>query len=699
MFCPNCGFENLDSTTYCIKCGAPLVQAKNSLQGAQKKPPKSEEDSLDSMTMFTKGYVLGGRYQILSELGRGGMGRVFKAIDKELEEEVVALKVLLPQFSSDEKIMERFKREIRIARRITHPNVLRIYDLEQEGESLCISMELGGLSLSNILKSKGPMPVGRVVAIAKQLCWGLNAAHHEGIIHRDIKPQNILIADHDHVKIADFGIARAEDMSGLTTVDLVMGTPNYMSPEQVNADVQVDERSDIYSLGVVLFEMLTGRVPFQADTPIKTAFMHVQVKPPSPRTIKDDIPQWMENIVLKALEKDPAARFQTVVELADAMISQTVDRGAPFEDDKTIVKRMRPPVKPVQEEIEPEPAPPAEESTPVKGGPSKKTGVFAGLAAALIIVILVLKFLMPGPGEDVVEKKVPETVHYGKVDIFSSPGDAYIVLNDILLNVNTPTKLDKIESGVEHKIVIRKKGFQPYQKQFILKDNEQIAIETTLTALTGSLIVESDPSGAYVYLNNENTGFKTPYELKDSPLGSKYEITLKKEGYEDKRVNVEITEEGEERIPLMLSRIIEIPEPVIAYGQLRINSIPWTEVYMGNKLIGKTPLSISKIVAGKHELLLRNEEFAVAEKVSINVLKDQTFKKRFEFKGAITITSLPGTAVFIDGKNVGTVPIKNMSITVGFHALRLTNEKQKKEKVMKIKVMSDKVAKVDELFE
>jgi eukaryotic-like serine/threonine-protein kinase len=271
-----------------------------------------------------RGDLFAARYDILSTLGKGGMGVVYRAHDRQLDEEV-ALKVLRPDVMKDDPtLLERFKQEIKLARRITHKNVLRTHDFGDTDGTPYISMEyLEGVTLKDLIVNKGALPIGVGLRIAKQMCQGLEAAHLQGVIHRDIKPQNMLILpETGELKIMDFGIARVSDVkagttpgaSGLTTAGTVMGTPDYMPPEQAQGS-PADYRSDIYSLAVVLYEVFTGRLPFSADTIMKVVLAHIRNPPPPPRTVNDRIPPALEAVILRGLQKEPAARYQTVSDM------------------------------------------------------------------------------------------------------------------------------------------------------------------------------------------------------------------------------------------------------------------------------------------------------------------------------------------------------------------------------------------------
>ncbi len=272
-----------------------------------------------------RGDLFASRYELLSTLGKGGMGVVYLARDQQLDEEV-ALKVLRPDvMKEDPTLLDRFKQEIKLARRITHRNVLRTHDFGEAAGTPYISMEyLEGVTLKDLIASKGALPIGVGLRIAKQMCQGLEAAHAQGVVHRDIKPQNMLILpETGDLKIMDFGIARVSEVkagtapgaSGLTTAGTVMGTPDYIPPEQAQG-MPADFRSDIYSLAVVLYEVFTGRLPFNGDTVMQIVLAHIRNPPPPPRTVNDHIPVALEDVILRGLRKEPAERYQSVEEMA-----------------------------------------------------------------------------------------------------------------------------------------------------------------------------------------------------------------------------------------------------------------------------------------------------------------------------------------------------------------------------------------------
>jgi serine/threonine-protein kinase len=288
-------------------------------------------------TFMNVASALEGRFQILKELGRGGMGIVFQAYDKDLREQV-AIKILSPILSTNTDALERLKREVSAARRVTHQNVIRIHDIAEMNGLHFVSMEFfQGQSLKEYIKQHGSLSPIQAWQIAGQICDGLEAAHRGGIIHRDLKSQNIIINPAGQIKIIDFGLAHTAHLEGMTATGLIMGTPEYMAPEQV-AGKRVDERADVYSLGIILYELFTGRVPFKGDSAIGVGFMQMKEEPPKPRDINPQISTHVERVILKALEKEPSRRYSSVSELK-LELESSLGRPSPGAEDVASSKK------------------------------------------------------------------------------------------------------------------------------------------------------------------------------------------------------------------------------------------------------------------------------------------------------------------------------------------------------------------------
>jgi len=248
------------------------------------------------------------------------MGAVYLATDKRIGERV-ALKVISRELAEDPAAVERFRREAGAARKITHPNVIRIHDLGEDGGMLFLSMEyFAGQSLSELLSQRHVLGLDEAREILAQVCDALTAAHAAGVVHRDLKPQNVLVNERGETRVIDFGLAKMAYLHSMTATGLMMGTPEYMAPEQVRGRA-VDQRADVYALGAMAFHMLCGRPPFTADTPIAVGFMHVSETPSSPRTFQPDLPVSVEQALLRALAKEPGDRFDSAADFKSALAS------------------------------------------------------------------------------------------------------------------------------------------------------------------------------------------------------------------------------------------------------------------------------------------------------------------------------------------------------------------------------------------
>jgi serine/threonine protein kinase len=284
-------------------------------------------ESSDKEASYLPDYI--GHYKVLQIVGMGGMGVIYKAMQEPLNR-IVALKVLPPQLSVNNELSKRFEIEAKAISLLQHQNIVSIYEYgEDKGYRFFAMQFIDGENLSARIQGKKNMPAVEIIDIAKQICRGLRYAHSQNVIHRDIKPQNVLIDTKDVARLSDFGIAKIFSSSNLTMTGVTVGTPEYMSPEQAEGE-EVDAKTDIYSLGVVMYEMLTKKPPFIANNPVATAYKHVHEIPISPSVKRRDTPKRLELIVLKALKKDKKDRYDSVEEMLDHLdsvdLKETVDR-------------------------------------------------------------------------------------------------------------------------------------------------------------------------------------------------------------------------------------------------------------------------------------------------------------------------------------------------------------------------------------
>jgi len=329
MKCPQCNSDIGDNSKFCKECGSNISSGEE----AQPLVTKTIETPREELTT---GSTFAGRYQIIEELGKGGMGKVYKAVDTRIKEKI-ALKLIRPEISSDRNTLDRFGNELKLARKIAHKNVGKMFDINEEEGTHYITMEyVSGQDLKGLIRQSGQLAIGTTISIAKQICEGLSEAHKVGVVHRDLKPNNIMIDREGEVRIMDFGIARSMKTKGITGAGVMIGTPEYMSPEQVEGK-EVDQRSDIYSLGVILYEMVTGKVPFEGDTPFAVGVKHKSEIPEDPGKFNAQVTHDLSHVIFKCLEKEKAARFQDAEELHAAL--QEVESELPITE--SVAPRQR----------------------------------------------------------------------------------------------------------------------------------------------------------------------------------------------------------------------------------------------------------------------------------------------------------------------------------------------------------------------
>ena len=382
--CPKCHHENADDSIYCGKCTTPLKPSEEIPRHTETLEAPREE--------LTTGSTFAGRYQIIEELGKGGMGKVYKAQDTEIKEKV-AIKLIKPEIAADKNTIERFQNELKFARKISHRNVCRMYDLNKKEGSYYITMEyVSGEDLKSFIRRSEKLTIGKAISIAKQICEGLEEAHGFGVVHRDLKPSNIMIDKNGNTRIMDFGIARSTAGKGITDKGMMIGTPEYMSLEQVEGK-ETDKRTDIYSLGIILYEMLTGRVPFEGDTALTVAVKQKTETPKDPIEYNEQISEDLNSLILKCLEKEKENRFQSASELRSEL--ENIERDIPTTD------RVIPERKPIT-------------SKEITVTFRKKRLIIPALFVLLLLVII-LGYLFLKP-----EKKMLHLVH--PVQITSAEG-------------------------------------------------------------------------------------------------------------------------------------------------------------------------------------------------------------------------------------------------------------------------------------
>ncbi len=663
--CPKCHSENPEQTRFCGGCGTKFPTAAD-IREDQTQTFQLNRGELVISSLFA------GRFIVLEELGRGGMGRVYRVLDKKLDVDI-ALKLIKPEIASDEHIIERFKNELRLTRVISHKNVCRTYDLSEDPGGYFITMEyVPGENLKSTIQRVGSISIGRTLSIAKQICEGLAAAHHLDIIHRDLKPQNIMLDRAGNVRIMDFGISRSLRARGITADGIMVGTPEYISPEQAEGN-KVDARSDIYSLGAILFEMVTGKVPFEGDTTLSIILKQKLEPPPDPGTLVPHLPKGISRIILKCLEKDRDRRYNNVEALyADLekaeQESQSTDEIPIQKTKKPVLARLR-------------------------VLPSQIAGISLTLIVVLIVGFLLLGRAKQGPGGDakknmpvVSEPAAPKSspaipsvdasAQNGSVEINSSPPEAMIILNG-KPEGTTPLKKEMPPGRYEIKVV-KAPGYREVAEFFALKAEEKFSKTYSLVPVF-ILEIITVPEGADILIDGVLQG-KTPRELEIAKSSCQLELRKEQGGpvlTEFLRLNP-----GRNTIRRTFNQ---------AKFGLKINTVPpGARVTIGNEAAAMSP--IAKTVApGLYAVKIEKDGFRTMQEslpVEADVVK--TYELAKLLPGKVRFNVNPYADVYIDDKLVGEVPpVKTMELAEGRYTLKFVSAGLGKTMTVKFEISSE----------
>ncbi|MGB9720486.1 MAG: protein kinase domain-containing protein [bacterium] len=607
-------------------------------------------------------------FEIKELIATGGMAAIYKAVQISLDR-IVAIKILHGHLAQDKDFIIRFEREAKAAANLQHENIVNIIDFGRDEEVYFIAMEyVEGKSLKEILNQLKFIPQEIALSIANEISKGLYYAHQKGIVHRDVKPANILIGNDGSVKIADFGLAQAQDLTSITVTGSIVGTPAYMSPEQA-AGKKVDNRSDIFSLGVVVYEMLTGIKPFRGENYSSVINEILTVDPPKPFEANPLISREISTIIEKMLEKDPDKRYQNVNEISEdisnylrrtrAEVSRK-DLGefitAPTQNFQNLLQKrkerhyergiyfMNLGYEKIDDAIgefekvlildpndskakiylgelkKKKDKTPSVSKKPAKQEikPAKKTAIpvfvpVAGIIALLIVIFTLFKFLPNNTQPPIAPQEIT-----GIAMVISSPVGAEIFFDSDSTGKTTPAMLESLKIG-EHQIELRKQGYKPMFQKFEIKGNDTVNLNITLTSeivRTDSVIASKPP--------------------KQKPQ-----------------------------------------EPIEGMSYLRVKVEPWAKIYVDGKYIETTPIARSLSVnSGNHILRLENPNFKIWQRnIKFAPGKTVDLNVRLEpLEGFLKLIVKPWADVYVDGKFFETTPIAEpIKLSAGRHTLKLIN--------------------------
>ncbi len=667
-----------------------------------------------------------GKYYLTEKIAIGGMAELYRAkrVGVAGFEKLLVIKKILPHLSLHEEFVSMFINEAKIAAQLTHTNIVQIFDLGKIEDSYYIAMEyVWGKDLKAVLKKgkekKLPVSMEHALQIISKACAALDYAHKKkdlkgnelNLIHRDVSPQNILVSYDGDVKLVDFGIAKAASKTSDTRTGVLKGKIAYMSPEQAWGR-PIDRRSDIFSLGIVLYELLTGEMLFKGDTDLNTLEKVREAKVIPPAKLNKDIPKEIEDILLKALAKEPQERYQSASEMQNdletyihanktmpgtlnlqnyvqTLFKEEMEAEAKaLEEEDTVVsahleKTMAAPVggekKPAAKAVSKRAQAKKEEDERVskkrEGSPIKYI-----IFVLLIFSIGALFFLRPElllpvkkalsdylkssepvvvsqgqieqtqivsekPSERHVEKEtipiaqkveekkterieekkepVSKQLGYGGIVIESLPSGAEIFLNNKETGLKTPASIQNLTANEGHNIRLTLKGYKEWSDTITIKDNERITVASKLKRLYASVLIDSKPEGAAIFINNQDTGKKTPTTFTEINPNEPYNIKLNLYGYEDWGRTIALKEEEYTALSPKLSRL---------YGSLTINAIPWAEIYIEGESKGTTPLAGLRLPVGKYSVKLVNQELKIEKMVDVKIEPNETAKVVVEMK-------------------------------------------------------------------
>jgi serine/threonine protein kinase len=661
-------------------------------------------------------------YEIKQLIATGGMAAIYRAVNATTGQ-TVAIKILHGHLAQDKDFITRFEREARAAADLKHENIIDVIGYGETEGVYYIAMEfVEGKSLKELINAVKFVPHDIALAIAYEICRGIEHAHQKGVVHRDIKPANILIDNDGHLKITDFGLAQAQDLTSITVTGAIVGTPAYMSPEQA-AGKRIDTRSDLFSLGVVLYEMITGSKPFQGESYSSVIHAILTIPAPKPTDVNPTVSEEISNILQRMLQTDADKRYQNVSQVSDDIYgffkSQNIEVpskqiGAFIreperltsiaiqgEKDKHLKRALYYTTlgktnidDAIREFVQVQYLDPEntqaktnlaqlrrkrkvhtqKKKKPIHAPRRRNIFKIAPIFGALFVVTVFAAAIYRNYQNNRIKP-----ADYGLLTVTSNPKGAALYLDDRDLKLETPVSIDSIAAG-DHTLEVRKEGYKPYMKDIEMEAGGSISVDASLIRVApsmGSIVIDSKPSGAQVFIDGANTGNVTPCTIEEISTG-RHSIKVSKRGYQTAQLARTVKSGQATSISVNLAKQgTEIVRASSRSSYFKINVDPWAKIYIDGKYIETTPIAKAiKVTAGNHTVRLDNPGFEPWQK-RINFKPGQTVSmdiKLNPFAGQLKISVRPWADVYIDGKFHETTPIAEpIRLPAGRHTLKLIN--------------------------
>lgn len=616
--CPECGFDVNEDSVDCSKCGFDFKEKDSEVLDLES-IYKSELDPLRDKIKE--------KYDVVGFLGKGGFSTVFKLKDKTLDR-FCALKILSKDLLVEKEMVERFKMEARLYAKLEHPNIVQVYDVGFYNNVAYIIMKyIDGIDLKEYIKKYSPIELKNIISISKDISSVLEYMHSKGIVHRDIKPANVMIQESDNrAVLTDFGLAKSLGTTKFTVTGKVMGSPHYLAPEQAKGD-PVDSKTDIYSMGITMFEMATGKVPFGGETPIQVVIKHIREQIPKPSTVYMNVHRYLEKIILRATKKTPSERYLSMEGLKKDL--EKLERITSKEGEKVKERRKRP----------------------------------VRLVISISIVVVAIFAVLYFTGTFFSEKKD---------NIITSIPKKSSIIED---KQKKPTI--KREKKKEEKKEIKKKEvkIEPKKTDNVIIPKKKREIKN----LKIPVIINSNAK-AEIFVNGQSRG-TVPPEIKIPLLPGKHKVMFVKSGRGSTKTEIKEIEIKDKTKSLNVDHKFEI------YARIeRIIASPWGNVFIDGKPRGMTPIGPVRVLEGSHIIKIVNPKFEpFVKEITVNggdvipvispklkkILLKKEKKEEIKFSFIKLIHVSPWGKVYIDGKDFGISPVRNVKLSVGEHTIRV----------------------------